>query len=166
MKNKESVVMSAVQQNGRALICASEDMKNQESVVMAAVQQKGSALEYASEDMKKMISNGALKFGIDVQQYVRAVLNPKLVQVQVSKESGTQDLTLTCHNLGGIPLATVTLQPEDDEDMLRQKIADAVHPPHGRASLNLVLPCGQLLRNLDISKFLNADLLRAALSST
>merc|ERR1712178_206305 len=94
MKNQESVVMAAVQQNGEALEYASDDMQNNESIVMAAVQQNGYALEYASEDMMNMISNGALKFGIDVQQYAQAMLNHMLIEVQVSKESGTQDLTL------------------------------------------------------------------------
>ena len=44
--------MAAVQQDGRALEYASEDLKNNEAVVTAAAQGYWRALEYASEDLK------------------------------------------------------------------------------------------------------------------
>merc|ERR1712070_132251 len=52
MKNKEHRVLATVQQNGRALQGASEEMKNKEHIVLAAVQQNGIALQFASEEMK------------------------------------------------------------------------------------------------------------------
>lgn len=55
--------MTAVKQNGEALIFASDELKNDKEVVMAAVKQNGEALKYASrrlkgdEDVIKIINN-------------------------------------------------------------------------------------------------------------
>jgi len=150
MKNNQTVVLAAVQQKGLALEYASEEMKNNENIVLAAVQQETKPLRYASEEIQKRIRNAAEQFGCrDVREYSQAMLHPLVVQVQVSNESCAHDLGLTCHNMGGELLAAVTLQREDDANMLHHKITNAVNPPHGPASLNLVLPGGQLLRDLD-----------------
>merc|ERR1712070_208612 len=45
--------VAAVQQDGRALEFASEELKKDPTVVLAAVQQDGCALEFASEELKK-----------------------------------------------------------------------------------------------------------------
>ena len=45
MKNNETVVLAAVQENAGPLQLAGADMKNEETVVLAAVQQDGYALE-------------------------------------------------------------------------------------------------------------------------
>eukprot|EP00747_Dinoflagellata_sp_TGD_P120246 gnl/TRDRNA2_/TRDRNA2_173196_c0_seq3.p1 gnl/TRDRNA2_/TRDRNA2_173196_c0~~gnl/TRDRNA2_/TRDRNA2_173196_c0_seq3.p1 ORF type:complete len:217 (+),score=51.03 gnl/TRDRNA2_/TRDRNA2_173196_c0_seq3:92-652(+) len=166
MKNNEDIVLAALHQNGMALEFASHEMKNKEMVVLAAVHQLGQPIRcdsqetrdillgdavqnYASEEMKNRIWNAARKFDICVQDYAQAMLNPMLVQIAVSKQSCTRDLGLTCYSLSGKMLAAVMLQLQDDEHMLRQKIADAAHPPHGAASLNIVLPGGQHLRDFD-----------------
>merc|ERR1719235_35309 len=123
-------------------------MKNNESVVLAAVKKTRWALEYASEEMKNRIEETASTFSVGIQECAQGMLNPMLLQVQVSAEHRTPDLILICHNMNGEAVATVTLDPEDDAQMLRQKIADAVQPPYGLVSLNIILPEGQLLRDL------------------
>ena len=52
MKNKESIVMTAVQQDGWALYSASAELRADRAVVMAAVQQNGKALKYASAELR------------------------------------------------------------------------------------------------------------------
>merc|ERR1719379_3056223 len=148
LKNKESVVLAAVQQKGWALGYASEEMKNTESVVLAAVQQYGCALKFASEEIKNRIQETASTFSVGIQECAQGMLNPMLLQVQVSAEHRTPDLILICHKMNGEAVATVTLDPEDDAQMLQQKIADAVHPPYGLVSLNIILPEGHRLRDL------------------
>lgn len=73
------------------------------------------------------------------------LLSPMLLQLQVSTENPAQDPVVTCRSLGGEVLASVTVAREDDERMLRTKIAAAVRAPHGLDSLVLVLPEGQRL---------------------
>jgi len=148
MQNKESVVLAAVQQNGRALEYASEEMQNKESVVLAAVQQDTDAFQHASEEMKNRIRKTASTFGVGIQESARGMLNPMLLQVRVSAEHCTPDPILICQNMNGEVVATVTLDPVDELQMLRQKIADAVHPPNGPVSLNIILPGGQRLQDL------------------
>jgi hypothetical protein len=46
------VVLAVVQQNGKALEYASEELRGDREVVLAAVQQHWGALEYASEGLK------------------------------------------------------------------------------------------------------------------
>ncbi len=154
MKTTEHIVLAAVEKHGQALKFASEDMKNEERVVLASMLteclQVYSGFKYASEEMKNKIQKAASKFDIDVHAYARASLKPLLVQVQVQAKSCAQDLILTCHNMHGDLLSKVTLLPEDDKHMLRQKIADAINPVHGPASLKFVVPTGQLL---DIDDF-------------
>merc|ERR1719265_3083455 len=53
MKLDRDVVMAAVQQDGGALRDAAEEMKREKDVVMVAVQQKGKALRNAAEEMKR-----------------------------------------------------------------------------------------------------------------
>jgi len=148
MRNKESVVLAAVQQNGFALGYASEEIKNEENVVLVAVQQNGDALRCASEEMKNKITQGASKFGIPVCAYARARRHPQLVLVQVSRVSASEDPLVTCSNMCGDCIATVTLMQEDDAEMLDQTIVKAVQPPYGAASLIVVLPNGQHLQYL------------------
>merc|ERR1711977_435385 len=94
--------------------------------------------------------------GIEPQLYAQGTLNPMLVELKVSKEeSSSEGLTVTCHNMAGDVLATVSFQPEEDDAMtLRQKIVAAVDPEYGPASLHLVMPGGERLRDLDSSKSL------------
>merc|ERR1712167_316123 len=101
MKNKENVVLAAVQQNGQALWRASKDMKNNENVVLAAVQQNGWALQYASKDMKNKIERAASKFGIGTMEYAGAMRHQYIVQLQVSAVSATQDPIATCLDMAG-----------------------------------------------------------------
>merc|ERR1712224_443052 len=122
---------------------ASEEMQNKESVVLAAVQQDGNALEWASEEMKHRIKKTASTFSVGIQKCARGMLNPMLLQVRVSAEHHTPDLILICHNMNGKVVATVTLDPRDNAQMLRKKIVKAVHPPNGPVSLNIILPGGQ-----------------------
>ena len=86
-----------------------------------------------------------------------------LLQVQVSAEHRTPDLILICQNMNGEVVATVTLDPEDDAQMLRQKIADAIHPPNGPVSLDIILPGGQRLRYLPTSDSVQKRLLTPAM---
>ena len=46
------MVLAAVQQNGRALKYASEELQADREVVLAAVQQNGEALTYASRELQ------------------------------------------------------------------------------------------------------------------
>merc|ERR1711904_417330 len=135
-------VLAAVQETGHALRYSSEDIQANESVVLAAVQQNGHAIRYASEDVRRKIEQGASQFGIHASEYAGAMLHPQLVQLQVLTKSATQDLMVTCHNLAGEMLATVTLQQKDNKARLHQKIAEALRPPHGPASLIVCLSEG------------------------
>ena len=45
-------LLAAVQQNGRALKYASEELQADREVVLAAVQQNGDALTYASQELQ------------------------------------------------------------------------------------------------------------------
>ena len=56
MRDNEEVVLCAVQQNGRALVFASNEMKNNQDVVLAAVRQNRFALQYVNEVMRNTIT--------------------------------------------------------------------------------------------------------------
>merc|ERR1712224_258424 len=180
MKKNEQFVLAAVQQNGRALMFASEEMKKNEQIVLAALQQDGCALQFASEEMKKNeqivlaavqqderallyapsriraeivedVRSWSIKFerNIAYKEYAGAKLNPEILQIEVVTQSSTH-LTISCCNMAGDQLTTVMLQrEEEDTKTLRQKIDEAVHPPFGPASLYLVLPGGEFLRDVD-----------------
>merc|ERR1711939_52151 len=98
--------------------------------------------------MANKIANFASACSIGIQECAQGMLNPMVLQVWWSEEHGTPDLNLICHSLNGDEVANVTLKPEDDVQMLRRKIADVVDPPYGPASLNIILPGGQLLQDL------------------
>merc|ERR1712217_390495 len=51
-----TIVQAAVQQDGKALQYASEEMKNNGAIVQAAVEQYGGALEYASKEMMNNVA--------------------------------------------------------------------------------------------------------------
>jgi len=48
-----TVILAAVQQNGRALQFADDSFKRDRDVVLAAVQQNGRALQFADESFKR-----------------------------------------------------------------------------------------------------------------
>jgi len=131
-------------------------MKNKENVVLAAVQQRGRmAISYAHSRIKAGIDQDvrswSIKFGRNIQykEYAGAMLNPKILRIEVVTQSCTH-LTISCRNMAGDQVTTVMLQPEEeDRETLRQKIDEAVQPSFGPASLYLVLPGGELLRDVD-----------------
>merc|ERR1712224_46450 len=155
MKKNEQIVLAAVQQNGFALQFASEEMKKNKNIVLAAVQQDERALAYAPSriqaEIDEDVDSWSIKFERDIAytEYAGAKLNPKTLQIEVVTQSSTH-LTISCRNMAGDQLTTVMLQrEEEDRKTLRQKIDEEVHPPFGPASLYLVLPGGEFLRDVD-----------------
>lgn len=50
--NDREYVLAQVQQDGRALECASEELRSDREIVLTAVQQNGSALREASVELR------------------------------------------------------------------------------------------------------------------
>ena len=76
-------MMAAVEQNGEALLWASDELKNDRGVVMAAVKQGGDALQWASDELKNdrgvvmaavKQDGGALQFASNELQNDRGVV--------------------------------------------------------------------------------------------
>merc|ERR1719265_36364 len=77
-RNKE-VVMAAVQQNGLALGYAASEMQGDKEVVMAAVQQNEKAMNYAPVGLQHQLHMDASRFGVSVRTLCEASMNPPTV---------------------------------------------------------------------------------------
>jgi len=154
MKNNEKVVLAAVQQNGLSLSHASEDMKNNAKVVLAAILSAEFSLEDASEDMRSRIQRCKQEFGCSDEEAARALAEPRVVQVSASRQSGSgggygeQALVVTCTNLAGENIATISLEPGSNQKDLRQQMAKALDiPPQ---VLQIIVPSGERLRDTEL----------------
>jgi len=134
----------------------SKRLQDEEYIVLEAVANMGQqALTRAPSHLRLKITADASEAGMDVKEYAKAQRHQFLVQLQVSTEN---PVSMTCLNLGGDVLATVSIGPEDDSQTLRQKIAEAVLPPLGLASLVVILPGGLRLGDADYSSSLREQL--------
>merc|ERR1712150_1069 len=125
-----TMVLIAVQQNGRALRSASEDLKNNETVVLAAVQQNGSSLEYASEEMQNMIRACMSELECTAMKAAATIAERRCRIVQVSASTGDRNtMVVNATSLGGDVIATISLEPNADSKELRCQLASTLDVP-------------------------------------
>merc|ERR1712139_631196 len=89
-----------------------ERMKDKE-VVMAAVQQTGRALDYAANNVKEELEKEAGSLDMRVQEYCAVALHPTVIQLFASKGSGSC-LTINCLDIGGEEVLSFPLNTDAD----------------------------------------------------
>jgi len=74
---------------------------------------------------------------------------PRVVQVSAARrtEGAEEAMAVTCTQLSGTVVATISLEPKDDARELRRRLADALKVPP--AALQIVLPSGVRLRDAE-----------------
>merc|ERR1711879_670194 len=102
------------------------------------------------------------EFGCSFDEAARALAAPKIVQVSASISDGggygSESMTVICTDLAGDAIATISLELEADSKDLRRKLATTTDTP--APALQIVLPSGERLRDIESAKPLRELLIR------
>lgn len=157
MKSDKEVVLAALQENGKALGYASDEMKSDKQVLMAAVQlddpYRIPDLRYACRSSPKVLKElmeEAQSYGMSVKEYARAAANPIIIQLfsSVGTECGGYggaSLMISCRDIAGNQVLAFSLGADAvNAEQLRSDLAEAkgVSP----AAVQIINHRGEMLR--------------------